>query len=57
MSTYIENNLVTDISCFGADDGSIVLGDPTGLDFLNAIQNVNLGWAKKVSGHTSSGCI
>ena len=43
MSTYIENNLVTNISCFGADDGSIVLGDPTGLDFLNAIQNVNLG--------------
>ncbi|MDB4186975.1 gliding motility-associated C-terminal domain-containing protein [Flavobacteriaceae bacterium] len=48
-STFIENNLLTDISCFGANDGSIELGDPTGQDFLNSIQNINLGTVQESS--------
>ncbi|MDB9823954.1 gliding motility-associated C-terminal domain-containing protein [Flavobacteriaceae bacterium] len=48
-SAFIENNLLTDISCFGANDGSIELGDPTGQDFLNSIQNINLGTVQESS--------
>ncbi|MDB2702515.1 gliding motility-associated C-terminal domain-containing protein, partial [Flavobacteriaceae bacterium] len=48
-SSFIENELVTNISCYGENDGSIVLGDPTGNDFLNAIQNINLGTRQESS--------
>ena len=40
---YIQDFLVFDVECNGDNTGSIVLGDPTDPDFLNAITSVTPG--------------
>ena len=40
---YIQDFLVFDVACNGDNTGSIVLGDPTDPDFLNAITSVTPG--------------
>ena len=40
---YIQNFLVKDVECFNDNTGSIVLGDTSSPDFLNAIRNIKLG--------------
>ena len=41
---YIQDFLVFDVECNGDNTGSIVLGDPTDPDFLNAITSVTPGF-------------
>ena len=40
---YIQNFLVKDVECYNDNTGSIVLGDTSSPDFLNAIKNIKLG--------------
>ena len=40
---YIQDFLVKDVECYNDNTGSIVLGDTSSLDFLNAIKNIKLG--------------
>ena len=40
---YIQDFLVKDVECYNDNTGSIVLGDTSSPDFLNAIKNIRLG--------------
>ena len=43
----IQNTMVTNVSCYGASDGSIILGNPSDPSFLNAITNLQLGLVQR----------
>ncbi|MGB2397759.1 MAG: hypothetical protein ACPH63_03555, partial [Flavobacteriaceae bacterium] len=49
------NQIITDVSCYGENTGSIVLGDPSDADFLNVIGNIALGVKQQSSVNFSVG--